>query len=135
MTAAMTMDHMMSPARACAISVATAAKFARLRNHANRAIARSVTSAVRIDIRAFREPTQYIRLVSRSDRCCCVRLRAFHHMDKMRVPATTKGPLPLLQHGRSEEHTSELQSPVHLVCRLLLEKKKKNKNNDSQCTH
>src|SRR5690348_18087454 len=27
---------------------------------------------------------------------------------------------------RSEEHTSELQSPVHLVCRLLLEKKKMN---------
>src|SRR4051794_41757210 len=26
---------------------------------------------------------------------------------------------------RSEEHTSEFQSPVHLVCRLLLEKKKK----------
>src|SRR5438876_11707794 len=31
---------------------------------------------------------------------------------------------PALQF-RSEEHTSELQSPVHLVCRLLLEKKKK----------
>src|SRR5438876_2900491 len=29
---------------------------------------------------------------------------------------------------RSEEHTSELQSPVHLVCRLLLEKKKKQPN-------
>src|SRR2546422_5462183 len=28
-------------------------------------------------------------------------------------------------HGRSEEHTSELQSRLHLVCRLLLEKKKK----------
>src|SRR5438876_3937345 len=28
-------------------------------------------------------------------------------------------------HLRSEEHTSELQSPVHLVCRLLLEKKKR----------
>src|SRR5690348_18023108 len=28
---------------------------------------------------------------------------------------------------RSEEHTSELQSPVHLVCRLLLEKKKHKK--------
>src|SRR5258708_31106967 len=28
---------------------------------------------------------------------------------------------------RSEEHTSELQSPDHLVCRLLLEKKKKEK--------
>src|SRR5256885_13283189 len=35
---------------------------------------------------------------------------------------------PLLQHPpslRSEEHTSELQSPCNLVCRLLLEKKKK----------
>src|SRR2546426_2542889 len=29
---------------------------------------------------------------------------------------------------RSEEHTSELQSPCNLVCRLLLEKKKKYKN-------
>src|SRR5205809_7186779 len=28
-------------------------------------------------------------------------------------------------HARSEEHTSELQSRLHLVCRLLLEKKKK----------
>src|SRR5690348_17826049 len=40
--------------------------------------------------------------------------------------------MPLSQPGwrlgsdRSEEHTSELQSPVHLVCRLLLEKKNKN---------
>src|SRR2546426_7524292 len=32
-------------------------------------------------------------------------------------------------HQRSEEHTSELQSPCNLVCRLLLEKKKKSKNN------
>src|SRR2546430_17562084 len=31
-------------------------------------------------------------------------------------------------HGRSEEHTSELQSQSNLVCRLLLEKKKKKKN-------
>src|SRR2546426_12005422 len=33
---------------------------------------------------------------------------------------------------RSEEHTSELQSPCNLVCRLLLEKKKNNKNYDIQ---
>src|SRR5258708_26764418 len=32
------------------------------------------------------------------------------------------------RHLRSEEHTSELQSPDHLVCRLLLEKKKRNAN-------
>src|SRR5687768_18148906 len=31
---------------------------------------------------------------------------------------------------RSEEHTSELQSRLHLVCRLLLEKKKKKQNTD-----
>src|SRR5947208_15061297 len=40
------------------------------------------------------------------------------------------GVLLLVEHAehedaRSEEHTSELQSPDHLVCRLLLEKKKK----------
>src|SRR5690348_17996950 len=34
--------------------------------------------------------------------------------------------------GRSEEHTSELQSPVHLVCRLLLEKKKKKKTKNEK---
>src|SRR5947208_12000665 len=32
---------------------------------------------------------------------------------------------------RSEEHTSELQSPDHLVCRLLLEKKKKKKDKNT----
>src|SRR5207237_5712798 len=32
------------------------------------------------------------------------------------------------EHDRSEEHTSELQSHLNLVCRLLLEKKKRNKN-------
>src|SRR5256885_10867222 len=34
--------------------------------------------------------------------------------------------LTVLRYQRSEEHTSELQSPCNLVCRLLLEKKKKN---------
>src|SRR2546422_2296034 len=33
---------------------------------------------------------------------------------------------------RSEEHTSELQSRLHLVCRLLLEKKKKNGDEDTK---
>src|SRR5687768_18266215 len=35
-------------------------------------------------------------------------------------------------HQRSEEHTSELQSRLHLVCRLLLEKKKKKKTTKKQ---
>src|SRR5207244_12158274 len=53
---------------------------------------------------------------------------------RMQDPRVPAGLMPcdarfLLEHGeldvRSEEHTSELQSPDHLVCRLLLEKKKK----------
>src|SRR5947208_10449671 len=36
---------------------------------------------------------------------------------------------------RSEEHTSELQSPDHLVCRLLLEKKKKKKTKSNRATN
>src|SRR3990170_7941201 len=36
---------------------------------------------------------------------------------------------------RSEEHTSELQSPDHLVCRLLLEKKKKKKKKNTPSNH
>src|SRR2546422_2830633 len=36
--------------------------------------------------------------------------------------------------GRSEEHTSELQSRLHLVCRLLLEKKKTNSDLSHQST-
>src|SRR2546430_8097134 len=38
-------------------------------------------------------------------------------------------------HKRSEEHTSELQSQSNLVCRLLLEKKKKKANQYSDTSH
>src|SRR5258708_20354324 len=56
----------------------------------------------------------------------------FHHKRSRFLPGSAsfclrqkKKPTPA---GiRSEEHTSELQSPDHLVCRLLLEKKKKKK--------
>src|SRR5438552_13873516 len=41
---------------------------------------------------------------------------------------------PRTPRGRSEEHTSELQSPDHLVCRLLLEKKKKKKKKNKNKT-
>src|SRR5256885_3351153 len=42
---------------------------------------------------------------------------------------------PRKRSRRSEEHTSELQSPCNLVCRLLLEKKKKMLNNDLIMRH
>src|SRR2546429_7398439 len=44
---------------------------------------------------------------------------------KLLASSITAGSV-LIQEGRSEEHTSELQSRLHLVCRLLLEKKKNN---------
>src|SRR5256885_5321965 len=46
-----------------------------------------------------------------------------HHTAGARV-AGTLGVSGVAQSNRSEEHTSELQSPCNLVCRLLLEKKK-----------
>src|SRR5438876_1778373 len=50
-------------------------------------------------------------------------------------PCGQRGVEWLYGHARSEEHTSELQSPVHLVCRLLLEKKKKKQRQVSTCTN
>src|SRR2546422_2232292 len=44
------------------------------------------------------------------------------HLGEQRFAAAREHPT---HHRRSEEHTSELQSRLHLVCRLLLEKKKK----------
>src|SRR5258708_18569963 len=49
-----------------------------------------------------------------------------NHHPHVRVTAAESGRF----FGRSEEHTSELQSPDHLVCRLLLEKKKHQTRNE-----
>src|SRR6266498_4271259 len=50
-----------------------------------------------------------------------------------RGPGRPRG-APRCRGGRSEEHTSELQSRPHLVCRLLLEKKKKTTHKNSLLT-
>src|SRR5689334_23741241 len=59
--------------------------------------------------------------------CNALDLRQWHR----KRHDTTRGRLGLLPgyRARSEEHTSELQSQFHLVCRLLLEKKKQKTNN------
>src|SRR5690348_18023501 len=46
------------------------------------------------------------------------------NLKKVSLELGGKSPHIVFPDARSEEHTSELQSPVHLVCRLLLEKKK-----------
>src|SRR2546422_2726691 len=59
-----------------------------------------------------------------------LRVRPLVPPDVERCQALLRRPHVVGDHGhrRSEEHTSELQSRLHLVCRLLLEKKKKNKS-------
>src|SRR5690554_7180839 len=47
---------------------------------------------------------------------------------EMSSNSNSEGFAEFIEHLRSEEHTSELQSRPHLVCRLLLEKKKKKKH-------
>src|SRR5690348_18222117 len=59
------------------------------------------------DRRSHRNAGECLRAAAASCARCCSRSQTFTC-------------IPM----RSEEHTSELQSPVHLVCRLLLEKKK-----------
>src|SRR5438094_4053645 len=49
--------------------------------------------------------------------------------------ATINAACALRREKRSEEHTSELQSPYDLVCRLLLEKKKKKKKKKKDTKH
>src|SRR5690348_17693206 len=53
-----------------------------------------------------------------------------HSQPRPRAASTKPSIVPSSRaRERSEEHTSELQSPVHLVCRLLLEKKKNKRTN------
>src|SRR2546426_7052930 len=54
--------------------------------------------------------------------------------DEHDVVAALREGCPECYYDRSEEHTSELQSPCNLVCRLLLEKKKKINGQTLICT-
>src|SRR5258708_26156650 len=66
--------------------------------------------------------TTLFRSWRRTERCSASRRRPRPTPYRPRSPPTSRQAT-----ARSEEHTSELQSPDHLVCRLLLEKKKKSK--------
>src|SRR5205809_2434501 len=66
-----------------------------------------------------------------SDLECQLRRRARRHVEGC---ARLGEPSRAQPNERSEEHTSELQSRLHLVCRLLLEKKKKKNKFDEMLT-
>src|SRR5438876_3815339 len=70
----------------------------------------------------FRSTCAQRRYISR--RTCHHRQRNGRNPERPRIMPRQPEQLTFDHSGeRSEEHTSELQSPVHLVCRLLLEKK------------
>src|SRR2546426_12260341 len=58
------------------------------------------------------------------------RLNCFRLKSPLPNPLPAQAGRGRRRQSRSEEHTSELQSPCNLVCRLLLEKKKKINNSD-----
>src|SRR2546426_9287077 len=57
-----------------------------------------------------------------------IAMRSYFGHRPIAQPAVVHRESVVMLGHRSEEHTSELQSPCNLVCRLLLEKKKKNTN-------
>src|SRR2546430_5913883 len=76
----------------------------------------------------FRSP-QRLGEDRRSGNGCRLRLDSLEFLRRVgRGAAQLSGQLALPLGQRSEEHTSELQSQSNLVCRLLLEKKKKKSN-------
>src|SRR2546426_9034456 len=83
-------------------------------------------------------PTEYIGAIMKLGQERRGVYGGMHYLDPTRVEFTWEFPLAEIildfydklktlsrGYARSEEHTSELQSPCNLVCRLLLEKKKK----------
>src|SRR5687768_17685997 len=85
----------------------------------------------------YRRSSDLALAVRDLDRTVDFYTRAFgvreYYRDEASAQVLGPGPHDVLAFERSEEHTSELQSRLHLVCRLLLEKKKKQKEN-SYCT-
>src|SRR5437879_10899968 len=61
-------------------------------------------------------------------RSCCSLDGVFDRSNEEKSARSQSEERAVRGRARSEEHTSELQSPMYLVCRLLLEKKKKKTN-------
>src|SRR5437762_10478811 len=84
------------------------------------------TTLFRSDQPPARDDVEHRELLRDADRRVVERDRVAEH-EEVRILAAARergGHQVGRRHHRSEEHTSELQSPMYLVCRLLLEKKK-----------
>src|SRR5688500_19969585 len=69
--------------------------------------------------------TEVAKVLARALETSLIRLQCYEGLDVNHAVYEWNYPRQILE--RSEEHTSELQSPCNLVCRLLLEKKKNKK--------
>src|SRR2546426_6184718 len=91
-------------------------------------------SCLRRDLQDFSGRIQTVQQRHREIHNGNVRMELLGKLDRLAAVRRlgNYGAVFLLKEGfqalRSEEHTSELQSPCNLVCRLLLEKKKKKQN-------
>src|SRR2546422_8361000 len=82
----------------------------------------STPSPTRVARKSSQEPTP--------SSCAAIRSPIRSVAAAVRLPPERRQNSP--SRSRSEEHTSELQSRLHLVCRLLLEKKKKTRHGQTQ---
>src|SRR3989454_633709 len=82
--------------------------------------ARNARPAATLALQHARRPKQLLTVFAGQDAAATERARSYF----TGYPPSS----PQMGLFRSEEHTSELQSPCNLVCRLLLEKKKKDNN-------
>src|SRR5687768_17854060 len=83
----------------------------------------------------FRSVGLRLEHVRQPDYLSCRRIASAYTHGHLQRPTLLPGSCKKRLHLRSEEHTSELQSRLHLVCRLLLEKKKKKNPTKSDARH
>src|SRR2546429_4738150 len=80
-----------------------------------------------LEVHGYRPIHQIHQPISQRASCCLHKLA--EHRPTTACPRSLVSKIAALR--RSEEHTSELQSRLHLVCRLLLEKKKRQQHHNS----
>src|SRR5688572_31934205 len=73
----------------------------------------------------YLSPLTELQATCGTTRIAASRGALLHDVSSIQAVFAEAGPSPGISTSRSEEHTSELQSQSNLVCRLLLEKKKK----------
>src|SRR5256885_16328277 len=115
-------DHFRQPQNLWLSSIGIGTYLGEANEECDRRYAEAIVCAVELGVNVIDTAANY--RFQRSERSVGAALKELiaRGFARDEIVVCTKG-------GRSEEHTSELQSPCNLVCRLLLEKKKKKRYN------